>query len=296
MADYEDHGNTNYDDNWEDYQEYADQDYDYDQQWTTGDYPTENAQAERETDPWHEEDGEDPWTTSSASSQQPRGRDLDRRSERRDRRFVGAVSHDHDPRASGSGHFGGSKRIIHDIPPTWDGKDPKTQLEPYLKLLKGWLATTQTIKSQRGYLIMQYSTGTLRELIDDLDIDQLLHENSGKIVLDYILAEYQEFVDQYKLPTRIEECLYESDRYRKKGESMITYIARRRTRFEKLKKEGWDIPEKQKGYFPTFQKKPANSSRSGPMANTTGPQCQITFENWNDPCQDMCNMVDPSLV
>ena len=30
---------------------------------------------------------------------------------------------------------------------------------------------------------------------------------------------------------------------------MVTYIARRRTRFEKLKKEGWTIPEKEKGYF-----------------------------------------------
>ena len=29
MADHEDHGHTDYDDNWEDYQEYADHDYDY---------------------------------------------------------------------------------------------------------------------------------------------------------------------------------------------------------------------------------------------------------------------------
>ena len=93
---------------------------------------------------------------------------------------------------------------------------------------------------------MQYSTGTLRELIDDLDIDQLLDENSGKIVMDHILAEYQQFADQYKLPTRIEECLYESDRYRKKGESMVTYIARRRTRFDKLKKGRLGDPRKRK--------------------------------------------------
>ena len=38
---------------------------------------------------------------------------------------------------------------------------------------------------------MQYSTGTLRELIDDLDIDHLLAEDSRQKVLDYILAEYQ---------------------------------------------------------------------------------------------------------
>ena len=73
MADYEGHGNTNYrhnpdddpdNDNWEDYQEYADHDYDYDEEWPAEDHPAENAQAEREPDPWHENGGDDPWTSS----------------------------------------------------------------------------------------------------------------------------------------------------------------------------------------------------------------------------------------
>ena len=29
-----------------------------------------------------------------------------------------------------------AQRIIHDVPPVWDGKDPDNLLEPYLKLLK----------------------------------------------------------------------------------------------------------------------------------------------------------------
>ena len=31
---------------------------------------------------------------------------------------------------------GTSQRIIHDVPPAWDGKDPDNQAEPYLKLLR----------------------------------------------------------------------------------------------------------------------------------------------------------------
>ena len=31
------------------------------------------------------------------------------------------------------------QRIIHDVPPAWDGKDPDNQVEPYLMLLSGWL-------------------------------------------------------------------------------------------------------------------------------------------------------------
>ena len=30
-----------------------------------------------------------------------------------------------------------AQRIIHDVPPVWDGKDPDNQAEPYLKLLAG---------------------------------------------------------------------------------------------------------------------------------------------------------------
>ena len=29
---------------------------------------------------------------------------------------------------------------MHDVPPEWDGLDPQKNLEPYLKLLQGWLA------------------------------------------------------------------------------------------------------------------------------------------------------------
>ena len=32
---------------------------------------------------------------------------------------------------------GTSQRIIHDVPPVWDRKDPENQAEPYLKLLQG---------------------------------------------------------------------------------------------------------------------------------------------------------------
>ena len=34
-------------------------------------------------------------------------------------------------------------RFIHDVPPSWDGQQPEAQLEPYVKLLEGWLATTE---------------------------------------------------------------------------------------------------------------------------------------------------------
>ena len=50
-----------------------------------------------------------------------------------------------------------AQRIIHDVPPTWDGKDPDNQAEPYLKLLSGWLNTTRTLKTQRGMTVLHYA-------------------------------------------------------------------------------------------------------------------------------------------
>ncbi len=47
------------------------------------------------------------------------------------------------------------RRIIHDSPPSWEGKHPEKQAEPYLKLLAGWLATTKTARTQRGLVLLQ---------------------------------------------------------------------------------------------------------------------------------------------
>ena len=82
------------------------------------------------------------------------------------RPFSGPVTH------GGTGDYQGRGKP-HDVPPVWDGRDPDRQLEPYLKLLKAWLITTQVQKEQRGIVIMHYSQGSLRELIDALDIDVL---------------------------------------------------------------------------------------------------------------------------
>ncbi len=56
-------------------------------------------------------------------------------------------------------------RILHDSPPSCDGKIPEKQAEPYLKLLAGWLAITKTLRTQRGLVLLQYSDGDLKLLI-----------------------------------------------------------------------------------------------------------------------------------
>ena len=52
-----------------------------------------------------------------------------------------------------------AQRIIHDVPPAWNGKSPETQADPYLKLLAAWIAT-RTLKTQRGMTLAQRTGAT----------------------------------------------------------------------------------------------------------------------------------------
>ena len=137
----------------------------------------------------------------------------------------------------------------NDKPPVWDGKDPYKNLEQYLRMLELWVKTTRTDKHQHGYTILQNTSGSLNEIIyHGLDNDAITSQESGEKVLTLVKEAFSEFLDS-KLPQRIEESFYNNDRFRKRDESMITYIARRKDRFKKLQKEGFELPDKAKAYL-----------------------------------------------
>ena len=139
-------------------------------------------------------------------------------------------------------------RIVHDIPPSWNGNDPERELEGYLKLLTGSLSTTRTLKAQQGMTILHYSTGDLKIVINELDIAELTSEDSGNGVLKHIQTSYAEYMEK-KLPQAIENGIYDQDLPRKKSEGMRQYCLRRDKLFKKMAKEGWTIPDAAKGYI-----------------------------------------------
>ena len=111
-----------------------------------------------------------------------------------------------------------AQRIIHDVPPVWDGKDPDNEAEPFLKLLDGWLATTRTLKTQRGMTILHYSSGDLKTLINELSVDDLTSDESGLLVRKHVYNNYLEYLDK-KLPKAMEKAIYEPTARRQKGET-----------------------------------------------------------------------------
>ena len=184
---------------------------------------------------------EDPWLeASAASTRQSRSRPS--------RSFAGAVTHQPGVSADQPIPQGPARRYQHDTPPVWNGKNPQTELEPYLKTLHGWLATTQTVTAQRGMLIMTYAEGDLKGLINQLDMEELTTKDSGTFVANFIKEEYAEYMVSKK-PQRLEEALYNPDRVRQRNEGMISYCSRRKDRFRKLEKEGWNIPSDLRGYL-----------------------------------------------
>ena len=140
------------------------------------------------------------------------------------------------------------QRIIHDIPPVWDGKDPGNQTEPYLKLLAGWLATTRTLKTQQGMTILHYASGDLKLIISELDVDVLTSQTSGQQVLDHIKKEFHEYMDK-KLPRAMERALFMSEGRRMKHESLIQYVSRKKQLMQELDRTRCVLPDTARGYI-----------------------------------------------
>jgi len=108
--------------------------------------------------------------------------------------------------------------------PFWDGKDPDNQADPYLKLLRGWLQTTRTQKTQAGMTILHYAYGDLKILINELDIDELTSATSGETVFKHVLNTYKEYL-QKKLPKAMEQAIFDDKGNRHGGESMLQYTS-----------------------------------------------------------------------
>ena len=210
---------------------------------------THTREAENEN--WPEDlGGFDPWlraaeelssSLESRSREQPPGPSGGGRGPRNGGIFV-------EGQLGRTGFEGPPARIVHDSPPVWNGTKPDTQAEPYLKLLKGWLSTTRTQKSQQGMTILQYCDGDLKVLVNELDIDTLTSEDSGQRVYEHVREAYEEFINK-PMTQAIESCLFGSDVRRRRGEGMIMYCSRKNTMFKELERAKVVLPNEFKGYI-----------------------------------------------
>ena len=102
------------------------------------------------------------------------------------------------------------RKAIHDDPPAWGGSDPDRRLEPYLKLLEGWMSTTRTLTRQRGTVIMQHATGYLRLIIKEPYIATLTDEQGEEAVVAHSNEGFQEYFEN-KLRTAMERAIFAPD-------------------------------------------------------------------------------------
>ena len=141
------------------------------------------------------------------------------------------------------------RTIEHDKPPVWDGQKPESLARPYIKHLQLWLATTRQPKKNVGLILLTYSRGDIRALIDEWEIEELQEDTFGQTFLEHVKKVYYEYVE-IKLPQTIEECIYDKDVIRRKGETLTMYTTRRDALWRKLAKNGGiELSEKVKGYI-----------------------------------------------
>ena len=108
--------------------------------------------------------------------------------------------------------------------------------------------TTRTLKGQQGITILNYSTGDLQILINELTIESLTSETSGQQVYDHIKENYAEFLEK-KLPKLIERALYQPECRRNRSGSMIQYVTRKKVLIAELERGSCVLPPVFKGYI-----------------------------------------------
>ena len=141
------------------------------------------------------------------------------------------------------------EKIMNDYPPIWDGKDPITKLEPYLKELDGWLHTTRTPPSFQGWVVFRAAKDELKTVLSDLTSEELKQVDSGKLVYNKIHETYSEFLGMEKqYAAKYEALLYETTSRRKNDESLLQYISRKKLLMRNLERIDKKLPEHFKGY------------------------------------------------
>ena len=102
-----------------------------------------------------------------------------------------------------------------------------------------WLATTRTVKSQQGVVILRRATCDLELMITELSFEELQEEGSGQMVLKRIQRSFSEFMNR-QLPKAFEALFYHPDAKRKNDVSIVNYIGRKRVLCRELENTSYD--------------------------------------------------------
>ena len=185
-------------------------------------------------------------------------------------------------------------KVINDNPPSWNGDHPECELEPYLKKLRMWLMSTRTLKTQQGMTIFNHATGDLNVIINELEVEDLIAEESGWGVFKDIQTSYAEYMER-KLPQAIEQGIYDKDLVRKRNEGMLQYCIRATSFSSNWPKKGGKFLLLQKGIFcyemPTSLRRPENLLKCGHLDRMSTRKCRRTSSAWNVRC---LGQVDPA--
>ena len=142
--------------------------------------------------------------------------------------------------AMAEGEPGETKSVFgKDAPPSWDGRNPQTELQRYERDVVLWEFETELDVKKRGARLIRGLTGNARAVVDAIPLEELMNESGIKKVMGALKEHYKPHLEA-SMARGMEMAIYGY---------FQEYIIRMDKAHAQLVKEGIKLPEVAIGYI-----------------------------------------------
>ena len=131
-------------------------------------------------------------------------------------------------------------------PPSYDGEEPETSFALWERNVRLWEYETDVPRGKRGVKLLRVLSGTARMAVEEMPFEEIACEDGMRNIMSRLREFFQPHLE-VSLPRAFEQAVYGQQRQNREG--FGEYIARMDRAFNRLKKEGVDLPESAQGYI-----------------------------------------------
>eukprot|EP00971_Amphidinium_carterae_P209517 4156228-Amphidinium_carterae.1 len=142
-------------------------------------------------------------------------------------------------------HHEGS-RTFYDVPPSWDGKAPDKNLEPWVKAAEAWRLTTKAPPRQHAVQLLAAASGELRQVMGTMELSELTSDDGAEKLIKLVKDDFAWCLTR-SLPSKLEAALYAASSKRQSSESLVGYTAKKVNLFKELERSGCPLADVAKG-------------------------------------------------
>ena len=136
--------------------------------------------------------------------------------------------------------------VIGSHHPVYDGEEPETSFALWERNVRLWEYETDVPRGKRGVKLLRVLSGTARMAVEEMPFEEIACEDGMRNIMSRLREFFQPHLE-VSLPRAFEQAVYGQQRQNREG--FGEYIARMDRAFNRLKKEGVDLPESAQGYI-----------------------------------------------